>query len=182
MSNALRTCIRVPVTPAAIPAELRALEQWVCWREEWRADAQGELKATKVPINPLTGGRAAVDKPMTWTSFEEALAVSREHDGIGFVFTESDPYCGVDLDGCRDPDSGEIATWGWEIMQTFNTYTEVSPSGTGVKLFCRGVLPHGAWHKKALPFASYVRKSAAIETYDRLHYFTMTGQVLEDLS
>lgn len=175
--------VRVPVNPAGIPAELRALDQWVGWRIEWRADAKGERKPTKVPINLRTGRRAASDDPTTWATFAEALQAIPDHDGIGFVFSEADEFFGVDLDGSRDPDTGDLAPWARQIVAAFNTYTEVSPSGTGVKLFGRGRLPEGAWHKKPVPGGAPLGgKTPAIETYDRLRFFAVTGAALEDLS
>jgi putative DNA primase/helicase len=82
--------------------------------------------------------------------------------GVGFVFTKDDPYAGIDLDHCRNPETGEIAPWAQAIVDYLSSYTEVSPSGTGVKIFVRGALPAGA-HK------------SAIEAYDSGRYFTVTG-------
>jgi hypothetical protein len=42
---------------------------------------------------------------------------------------------GVDLDACRDPASGALAPWAEEVPARLATYAEVSPSGTGAKLF-----------------------------------------------
>src|SRR5215212_4323992 len=102
---------------------IRDLRQWVCWRTEER-----DGKLTKVPYSPLTAEKA-----------------SKEHGcgGIGFVFTEDDPYCGVDLDKCREPESGEIEDWARELIEQLNSYTELSPSGTGVHILVKAQLPSG---------------------------------------
>ncbi len=42
---------------------------------------------------------------------------------------------GIDLDTCRDPGNGEIEPWALEVIKRFGSYTEISPSGTGVKVF-----------------------------------------------
>ena len=90
---------------------MKEMAQWINWRHEER-----DSKVTKVPICPHTGELAAVDRPETWGTYEEAVRASKEHghDGVGFVFTEEDPYGGIDLDKCRDPDSGEIQDWARE--------------------------------------------------------------------
>jgi len=79
------------------------------------------------------------------------------------VFSADDPYIGIDLDGCRDPVSGTIAPWAWEIINKLNTYAEVSVSGTGVHLLAKGELPPGG------------RKKGGIEIYKLGRYFTTTG-------
>jgi hypothetical protein len=89
------------------------------------------------------------------------------YQGLGFVFTEEDPYVGVDLDDCRDPHSGEIAPWALEIIRELDSYTEVSPSGTGMHVLLRGELPKGR------------NRKGKIEMYDSGRYFTVTGEHLE---
>ena len=99
------------------------LRQFVCWRYEER-----DGKLTKVPYSPLTGKRASSTNPATWARYTEAAAAYRKdgYDGVGLVFTKDDYFCGVDLDGCRDPETGEIEPWAQEIVQEFNSYTEIS--------------------------------------------------------
>jgi putative DNA primase/helicase len=73
----------------------------------------------------------------------EKAARKKDLDGIGFVFTESDPFCGVDLDACVDPKTGEIASWASEIVRELNSYTAFSPSGTGLHVLLRAEFPPG---------------------------------------
>jgi putative DNA primase/helicase len=89
---------------------VRNLEQWVCWRSEAR---ERDAKPTKVPYSPRSGSRARSDVPGTWGTLAQAeVAAEKErYDGIGFVFTEDDPFCGVDLDSCVDPETGEVEPW-----------------------------------------------------------------------
>jgi putative DNA primase/helicase len=146
--------------PDTVPAELAAVPQWVAWRWEER-----DGKPTKPPLNPHAGQHASTIDSATWGTLQDALRFCRENPsaaGVGFVFTKDDPYVGIDLDGCRDPQTGEIAPWGRAIMHYLRSYTEVSPSGTGIKAFLRGALPTGV-HR------------AAIEAYDCGRYFTFTG-------
>jgi primase-polymerase (primpol)-like protein len=92
----------------------------------------------------------------------------KEHGygGIGFVFTPEDDLCGVDLDGCLDPETGEIEGWAQEIIEELDSYTEISPSGTGVHVLVRGTLPAGR------------NRKGRFEAYDRGRYFTVTGRHL----
>jgi hypothetical protein len=158
----------LPVQIDNIPMVLKIIRQWVAWRARPEVDG----KVTKIPVNPGKGINANPTDPATWGTFEEAEAYYRRaHQddcigGIGFVFTKEDPYCGVDLDDCRNPASGEIQDWATEILKQLNSYSEVSPSGTGVKVFLKGKLP------------SHGRKFGNIEMYDTARYFTMTGVLL----
>ena len=156
-----------------IPTSLVSVRQWVAWRFETRDDG----KPTKVPVNPHTGGPASVTDPKTWGTFEEAKR--RGGDKIGFVFTGSDPFVAVDLDGCRNPDTGEIAAWAQEIVADLSSYTEISPSGTGVHVLLRGALP-GRGRKRTLEHNRISEKQPALEVYSQGRFFTVTGQHLDN--
>src|SRR5829696_653725 len=146
---------------------MRDLRQWLVWRLEER---NGEL--TKVPYTPRTGQRADSTAPDTWDGYEEAVSACKDHSyaGIGFVFTPEDDLCGVDLDRCLDPETGEIEGWVQEVIGELNSYTEISPSGTGVHILVRGELPAGR------------NRKGRFEAYDRGRYFTVTGKHLAGTS
>lgn len=141
----------------AIPLELRTLDQWVNYRVELRGD-----KPTKVPVNARTGRNASSTDPATWTSFDVAVAASSM---IGFVFTRDDPFAGVDLDKCRDATTGDIEPWALDIVDRIDSYTELSPSATGLHIICRGDVPRGV-------------KRGRVEIYSNGRYFTFTGRHL----
>jgi primase-polymerase (primpol)-like protein len=107
---------------------IKDVRQWLCWRIEER-----DGKPTKVPYGPRTGQRADSTVPETWGGYDEAVKAYEEHgyDGIGFVFTTEDDLCGVDLDKCVAPETGEIEEWAQEVIEELDSYTEISPSGTG---------------------------------------------------
>lgn len=156
-------------TPENIPEELRSRAQWVTWRY---AISHGRL--TKVPVSALTGRNASTTDACTWASFSVARdAVARNPllAGVGFVFAPDDPFCGVDLDHSRNPETGEIAPWAQEAIDLLGSYSEVSPSQTGVKIWARACLP-GKGRKK------YGADGAAIEMYDRGRFFTVTSHAL----
>lgn len=163
-----------------IPADLRALPQWVTWV----LVPQRNDKPRKLP-KQINGKDAAVNAPDTFTTFDKVLARCNRGGvaGPGYVFQECDPYCGIDLDGCRNPETGEIADWAKEILQTLDSYSEVSPSGTGVKVFVRGKSPMPKGKKKTLPDLPKVcDKEPAVEVYDHKRYFAVTSQRLAELS
>jgi primase-polymerase (primpol)-like protein len=144
-----------------IPEELRRRVQFVVYKLEERNG-----KITKVPYIAGGVGRASSTDSETWRSFEEAVQALRtgRYDGIGFVFSSGDPYAGVDLDGCRDPETGELEEWAAQIVQNLGGYSEASPSGTGVHIIVRGKAPN--------------KKCGKVEAYSSERYFTMTGRVL----
>jgi len=154
-----------------VPAELRDCPHWVVWKAEPGKDG----KLTKVPYNPNTGRMAKSTNPFTWGTFEKAVAVSKNgggYAGIGFVFSENDPYAGVDFDECRDPVTGVIKPLQDSERKTLNTYTEVSPSGTGLKCFLIGKLTREG-NRKASKYGKF-------EVYDKARFFTVTGHKLVD--
>jgi putative DNA primase/helicase len=149
-----------------IPNELKTYRAWVLWRFEKRGK-----DVTKVPYAPH-GGKADSTDSRTWSSFKEVLKSyeAGDYDGIGFVFSTGDPYCGVDLDGAVDPETGEVAVWAQQIVEGLDGYTELSPSGAGIHIIVRGELP-GSGNRKG-----------PLEMYDKKRFFTMTGHVLGEAS
>lgn len=162
---------------AVIPQVFRELlraSRWVAWRIEIRGG-----RATKVPISPVTGCLASSTDPATWGTLEEATHIRDEQGlaGVGIVLGEG--LGGVDLDGCRDPVTGELAPWAKKIITAFGSYAEVSPSGTGVKILAFGApdeLPVSTIPVDTPPING---KRPAIECYVRSRYFAITGQILE---
>ncbi|MCD6297334.1 MAG: DUF3987 domain-containing protein [Deltaproteobacteria bacterium] len=146
-----------------IPSEITKFSHWILWKSVPKGNG-----ITKIPFS-VAGGQGKTNDPSTWTSFEKALSRYKagEFSGIGFVFSKDDPFCGVDLDHCRNPETGEIEPWAWEIIKSFQSYTEISPSGSGIHIICKGQLPRGG------------RKRGDIEIYDRGRYFTVTGDCFD---
>src|SRR5215203_5468755 len=139
---------RSPTCAEVLPGEVRenfppdmlALRRYVVWRFEERVG-----KSAKIPyVADGTGARASSTDPATWRGFEAAARVFLVggYDGVGFVFSPGDPYAGVDLDDCRDPESASLKAWASELVATLEGYAEVSPSGTGVHVIVRGAAPN----------------------------------------
>jgi putative DNA primase/helicase len=150
-------------TADEIPDAMTSREQWLCWREEERGG-----KPTKVPINPADGKWASTTDPETWSSFDIAYEFATEWNyGLGFVFTEIDPLVGIDLDDCRDAESGRPTPVAKAIVGTLDSYTEISPSGTGYHVILQGRLP------------SDRNRRGKVEMYEKKRFFTVTGNHVE---
>ena len=147
----------------SIPNEMREYAQWIVWRYE---EVSGG-KPTKVPYSVKTGRLASVTDPSTWATFDECRAGLHAgwYSGVGFVFTEADPYTGIDLDATVDPKSIERQR---RIYSEFASYSELSPSGQGLHIIVKGKIPSG-------------RRRSSIEVYSSARFFTMTGNVYNNV-
>ena len=141
-----------------LPAELRALKQWCLWKY---VDVGGE-KPTKVPFQP-NGEKVSVTDPFSWCTFEQVVRAfyNGGFNGIGFVFSDNDPYAFIDLDYTENHD---YAARQVKIFNEFNSYSERSPSGKGLHIIVKGAIPKG-------------RRRDSIEVYSSERYATMTGDV-----
>jgi putative DNA primase/helicase len=151
----------------SIPDELSAADNWLVWRYDEETDPEtGEVDWDKPPRNARTGGLASSTNPKTWAPFGVALAAYGQGglDGVGFALDGKDDLVAIDLDKCRDPETGSVEPWVQKVIDALNSYTEVSPSGRGIRIFVRGRLPaHG-------------RKKGRFECYCKARYVTVTGQ------
>lgn len=156
-----------------IPQELKERPHWVVWKKVKRNDGT----YTKALYSAITGRLASSTKSSTWTDFETAVVACErnEWDGVGFVFTDT-PYIGVDIDHCTD-ETKVLTSAALDIYAQLNSYTEFSPSGTGIHIICRGKLPDGRRSRKdkdtGQKFEMYGHGSP--------RYFTFTGNILDPL-
>jgi hypothetical protein len=181
---------RPPWVGGGVPQSLVAVPQWVPWCLTWRVDS-GKGQWAKIPLNPNTyreqTGRmkwAKNNDPTTWGTYEAAKAAANQAgvrnaasvDGLGFGFTRrpGEDVCefGLDIDCCRDPHTGELSPLAQRVVLEFDTFTDISPSDTGLKLFGRGRLPWAKGRKVKLPTGE------EFELYDQTRYFTLTGRLL----
>lgn len=148
--------------------ELARLPQWVLWQREER-----DGKPTKVPYTAVAKyrrGKASVTDAATWRllwevaqHLEQPLSID---GGVGFVLTKDDPYVAIDLDHCIDPETGAISVAAQAIIALAATYTEISPSGTGLRMIGRGTK------------TGTVSKRGPFELYDHARFVTITGDHL----
>ena len=142
-----------------IPQELRKLDQWVVWQKGG--------KNAKRPYNARTGYPAKVDDPNTWSTYEEAAGAveNGKWGGVGFVFTEHDSFCFIDLDDVIDPKTGDIDKETHSAITRFDSYTEISQSGRGIHIIIKGEKPGDR------------SRSERAEIYDRDRYAALTGDL-----
>jgi putative DNA primase/helicase len=166
------TTVNQPITEN-IPEQLTERPQWVLWRYEER-----DGKLTKVPYTD-TGHRASSVDLLTWTTCAMAVAAYErgDYDGIGFVFSSADPFVGIDLDHCRNAETGEISPWAQKIISRVREgYVELSPSGKGIHIIVQGAVRDGGRSRRKVRVGDEV--VGEIEMYSRERFFTITGEIL----
>ena len=166
---------------AKLPRALAPLidrPQWAVWR--WTQQDNGRWQ--KPPFMATEPERHASTKdPRTWADHSTALAaVKAGHgDGISYVLSENDPFAAIDLDHCRDTNTGSIDVWAQNFLDCGRySYSEVTPSGTGCRIW--GLANGGSLHKK---FTLQIDgKEVAAELYRRTHKaLTITGYKLDTI-
>ncbi len=147
-----------------IPTEIKQKPRWICWKWETR---QG--KPTKPPYDPRTGKYSKSNDSSTWVDFELAYKAYSEKrfDGIGFILNKE--YTGIDFDDCLDPKTNQISEPSLSEVYILNSYTEISPSGKGLKTLVKANVPTGHHDEK-------------IGIFDNGRYFCITGHVLQEIS
>jgi predicted P-loop ATPase len=146
---------------------MKVLNHWLYWKS-----APGENgRLTKKPYQIGKPGLASSTDPNTWNGFAEGTCSGMNgYDGLGFAFQDSGIVF-VDFDHVRNLETGEIAVWAAEIISSLGSYTEVSPSGTGVHVYTLGKLPGKGLSRK-------FSDGSAFEMYDKGRYATVTGHPL----
>ena len=149
--------------PENIPQEMKDTPRWVLYSVFVNSYSSRVEKLPKT----INGKMADITRPETWCTYEQAYGVfSRsggEYAGLGFVL--GDGIFGIDLDHVIDGE-GNIEPWAEEIVRRMDSYTEISPSGSGIHIFAKGKIP------------SRDRRNGSIEMYDDKRYFTVTGNCL----
>ena len=163
--------LRIRPDSAGIPATMKARDDWVAWRCHVPDDATPGDHVQKIPLNPQTGRPTDVTEPDAGWAFTDAWACyddpETDADGIGYVFTETSPYVGIDLDDCRDPETGTLEPMMADLVKVFDSYTYVSTSGTGVHII----------NVVEGPQAS--NRFGRIEIYAENSFFAVTGVPLD---
>lgn len=153
-----------------LPPELTALRCWLPFK--YKPKPNGKLG--KPPVNPRTGQFSGWSNPDVWLTFDEAkdFAEANGLPGVGVVLSPSEPLAGIDLDECRDPATGELTELAMGIVREADSYTEVSPSGTGIRIFLHG------------GFGGFAGKDhkLGIELSEDAGFLTATGNHLDELS
>lgn len=146
------------------PKSLRGIHQWVQWLS---------VEGVKVPMQCSFNERASSTDPDTWHEFYDCYRYFDEdkRSGLGFVLTASDPYVVFDLDKVRDPDTGATVDWAEELIETLDSLTYVSTSGTGYHVWvtCKEDLPGPGISIKKNPVHT------ALEIFGQKRFIVMSG-------
>ena len=141
-----------------LPQKLKVNSQWILWKPKYLPDKD---KVSKIPVNPRTYQNASSTDPATWTSYVEAVKAIKTGYGIGFVLAPEDGLVGIDFDNCIV--NGALEPWAQDLINEFDSYTEISPSGRGIRIFAMGDKPPGRCRKDR------------IEMYSEGRFLTITG-------
>ena len=153
-------------TKKYIPESMKQMNNWVLWKLEDKANDRGEIRTTKIPIQAVGKRNAMSNEPKTWADFKTATDNKGEF-GLGFVLPLDNSMTMIDLDHCIQGD--KITPFAKSVVERFyDTYMELSQSGTGIHIFVKGRVP------KAV-------KTNEIEIYSSKRFCAMTGNSLRPI-
>lgn len=158
---------RFPFDGSKIPGELKVNARWAPWKAIFDSKRG---KYDKVPCR-TDGYGLSTGKPQLWYSYEDAeaayLADTATFAGVGYVLTKPHGMVGIDLDNCVEDDS--ISDWAIEIITQLASYTEISPSGNGLRVWLSGTVPR-----------DWTNHQVGVEVYggNQPRFLTVTGQRL----
>ena len=155
---------------STIPETLKCKPNWLFWKYE---TING--KKRKPPIS-ANGYPTNIHNPDNWLTFQRAIDGFKPkiHAGIGFVLDNSG-YTGIDIDNCLkiNGDDSSLKEWAQPLLdQIRGNYSEISPSGAGLKVFVPSTKPN--WFNRTKLSIG----DGAIEIHDH-QYFTVTGKVID---
>lgn len=168
MKNITNRC-RANFNPQNIPANLKAIKGWVVWMAKEKPNPQPG-KFDKMPYYPSgharKGKQGSVQDKAQLGTFEDAFNAFKENSlyaGLGLAMLPDWSLVAFDGDGCLN-DAGDIDA---DVdALTSGTYTEVSPSGKGIRAFFMGTY-------------KTIRKGNR-EIYSTTQFVTVTGDALDD--
>jgi hypothetical protein len=157
-----------PYDGRSIPQALKEHKRWAPWIALWNDKRQKYDKVPRRADVPEYGLSTA--DPSRWFTFAAALATFRRESpplaGVGYVMTGAHGIVGVDLDDCIA--DGQLAPWAREVVDALRSYTEISPSGRGLRIFVQGEV------------TDWMNHTVGIEVYGGTapRFLTITGEHL----
>ncbi len=147
-----------------IPNGFEKYKQFIVY--ELRKKANG--KTDKVPVDPITKEPINHLASKNQLSADDAIVYAQslgDGYGVGFVFTNDDPFFFIDIDSAYDgQDWSDVAQD--IINKTAGAFVEVSQSGTGLHIFGTGELPDDHANKNT---------ELGLELYTRDRFVALTG-------
>ena len=173
-----------PLRPEVIPTELANSSQWIVWAYEVGRRKNGKFGPDKIAYQARDPRlKSSRWHASDWSDLTTALQCVKDNphiDGIGYFFSKNDGLIGTDFDNCRDPKTGRIRKEYQFWIDKLDGYAEVSPSGTGIKVWVKGIVDSRCFRNdESTGFRIPNFAGGIIEIYRRGQYFTVTTQVLE---
>ena len=156
---------------SGIPDELKAMHRWAPWQAVFNIKRGKFDKLPKSAVHPEIGISTAA--PEKWFTHDQALTAYIKAkgmlSGVCFVMTGIEGVVGIDMDNCMDAD-GVVAPWAQEVIRTANSYTEISPSGRGLRIFALGISDGPDWTNNEVGIEVYVGSTP--------RHLTVSGRLL----
>ena len=179
----LRSFLPQRLRHEVIPQELAVSNQWVVWKYKVNTQKNGKFRVNKQPCQPKNPfSVVSRNCPSDWSDLATALRCAKESphiDGIGYLFVEGDGLIGIDLDNCRNPYTCKIREEYLFWIKKFGSYAEISPSGTGVKIWAKGTVSDNYFvSSEASGFRILNYAGGEMEIYRHGQYFVVTTQMI----
>lgn len=157
-----------------IPAELKEIPAWCCYRTRWNDD---KGKKDKFIISPIDGKWASSTEPQRWVTFDAALKYARENncEGLSVLLDKNYGITCIDLDKCiTDAQTGTLKERAAKLVETLSdTYIERSTSGNGLHIFLKDdILKNGQYN-----MTSVDKDKGDLEVYDDKRIMSVTGDM-----
>jgi len=184
-TSKLDQLIRERFDSEKIPEFMKSRDQWIVWRWDFRNNVDGEIISTKLPLQ-INGKRASSTDPETWSSYDEAYEAyqnNTQYAGVGYIISKDDGIVGIDFDNCLQVSEDGVPTFNTDILgliESYNSYTEASPSQTGLKMLGLGEIPKSVLNSGAgsgFKVNNYL-EDIDIEVYQHSRFFTITSRKL----
>ncbi len=160
-----------------VPAELKAIPTWCCYRTRWNED---KGKKDKFIISPIDGKWASSKELGRWVTFDEALKYARENncEGLSVLLDRKHGITCIDLDKCiLNAQTGELNERATKLVEALKgTYIERSTSGNGLHIFVRDdILKNGQYNSTAMDI-----EKGDLEVFDDKRIMSMTGDMYSE--
>lgn len=179
-----------------LPKELEALRErrvWICYPMIYNPTKHNGVGGyDKPPVNPYTLFNGSTDKEESLATFEVAAAqigktarvrvkgydglVESPVVGVGIALSGTG-VCGIDLDNVYEKVDGrhKLTKEALSLLKILETYTEISPSGTGIHALFFGSLPENAKKIAAGKLDVWGTNKAEYQLFDS-GYLTVSGE------
>lgn len=184
-TSKLDKVIRERFDSEKIPEFMKSRNQWIVWRWDFRTNGDNKIISTKLPLQ-VNGKRASSTDPETWSSYDEAYEAyqnNTQYAGVGYIISKDDGVVGIDFDNCLQVSEDGVPTFNTDILgliESYASYTEASPSQTGLKMLGLGEIPKSVLNSGAgsgFKVNNYL-EDIDIEVYQHSRFFTITSRKL----